>query len=68
MAIVNLAINIPDGQVARVQAALRSRYSVSTNAEASEAFRQDVVEYLRSVVHQEERKAAAAGITHPDAT
>lgn len=68
MAIVNLAINIPDAQIPRVQTALRSRYNVSTNPEASEEFRKEVANYLRTIVLQEERKAATATITEPDAT
>lgn len=68
MATVNLAITIPDAQVARVQTALRSRYNVSTNPEATEEFRREVVSYLRTIVLQEERKAATTSIIEPDAT
>lgn len=60
MASFNLVINYPDGEAARITTALKTRYGVSTNAQAIEAFRQSVVSSLRDVVLQEERTAAIA--------
>lgn len=50
MAVLNLAITVPDAQLVRVQTALKGYYGVSTNAEAQEAIRKETVERMRSIV------------------
>lgn len=68
MATFNLVITYPDGQGPRIIDALKAHYSVATNAEAQEAFRLQVTQLLKTIVLHEERKAATAPLTPPDAT
>ena len=66
MATFNLTINYPDGQAARIAAALQSHYGVTTNAAAIEAFRKEVVSRLRIIVAHEERKSAVSTVVEVD--
>lgn len=84
MATINLAVNIPDGQVARMRAALRTWWGdiedppgsgtmrPMTNAELEEKLRQVVVRNIRDIVKRVEadaaKAAAEAGVTEPDVT
>lgn len=63
MAVFNLTINYPDGEQARILAAIKAHYSVDTNAEAIEGFRREVHQRLRTIVLHEERKQALATVT-----
>lgn len=62
MAVFNLAITYPDGEGTRILTALKTHYSVGTNAEAIEAFRVQVAERVKTIVLHEERKAAVDAV------
>jgi hypothetical protein len=70
MAIINLAITVPDAQMARVQAACRATFGQVddglgglrdlTNAEIIERLRQGVIGQIKTMVARTERSAAIA--------
>jgi hypothetical protein len=76
MAIINLAINIPDAQQARALAGLKTFWTVDgvvpTNAQVIENLRKATVDMVREIVLSVERsaatKAAADGVSPIDAT
>jgi hypothetical protein len=84
MAVINLAVTIPDNQVARMQAALQTWWGLVedppgsgqfrdlTNAELTERLRQGVVRNIRDIVKRVEadaaKAAAEAGVTEPNVT
>ena len=70
MAIINFAINVPDGRVARLRTALRAHYGeiidagtglprARTNAELEEAVRQMIIHNIKSIIRSTEASAAA---------
>ena len=83
MATRNIPVTYPDGQAARIVAALKTHYGPitegeppvareRTNAEAFAAFEASVKDSLRHIVRNAERQAAKeaaeAGVTDPDVT
>lgn len=65
MAVINLAITIPDGQMARVQAALKAHWAVAgspalTNAEVVERLRLSLISSIKDIVKRVEEDAAKA--------
>ncbi len=68
MANLNLLLNIPDAQVARVQDALKTRYSVGTNQDAVEAFRKEIIFTLKKFVQRVERDQFQANLLDIDVT
>lgn len=73
MAVVNLAITIPDDQVARTIAAFRVQWNdpAMTQPQAIERLRLEVIQHIKDIVRRVERDAAiaAANIIAPiDAT
>jgi hypothetical protein len=71
MPIVNLAINIPDAQLARVQSALKAKYASNgtpnpTNAQAMEGLRQEVLGIIKGTVLAFEQAAASAAVNPVD--
>ena len=62
MAVMNLAITVPDAQLSRVQSALKTYLGnpAMTNAEAQEGFRLQVVARLKEIVARVEKEAAIA--------
>lgn len=68
MAVFNLAITYPDGEGTRILTALKSHYSVATNAEAIEAFRKQVAERVRTIVLHEEQKSATSTVVPTNPT
>lgn len=68
MATFNLAINYPDAEAARIIAAIKTHYGVTTNAGAVEALRKEVCSRLKVIVLHEERKVAAAACTEISVT
>lgn len=62
MAIMNLAITVPDAQLSRVTSALKTYLGnpAMTNAEAQEGFRLQVVARLKEIVTRMEKEAAIA--------
>ncbi len=70
MATLNFSIPIPDGEMIRVQAWLRTRQSPNlpanpTNADGLEAFRKDMRQALIDGVYGMEYQAAAAALSVP---
>lgn len=63
MATFNLTITYPDGQGAKIIAALKARYSVTTNAEAIEKYRLECARLLIDIVHDREFQTALNGLT-----
>jgi hypothetical protein len=82
VATFNLVINYPDGQQARILAAIKQRFStinrstgavvLPTNEQALEKLRLEAVRMVREMVLQEESvtaaRAAQAGVTPIDAS
>ena len=82
MAVINLAVTIPDDQVVRMRAALRTwwgkvedplgsgQFRDLTNAELTERIRLGVVRNIRDIVKRVEadaaKAAAEAGVNEPD--
>lgn len=65
MAVINLAITIPDAQMARVQAALKAHWAVAgqpalTNAEVVEKLRMSLISNIKDICKRTEEDAAKA--------
>lgn len=60
MAVLNFNITIPDAQVSRVVTALKAYFNTpsATNAELTEAMRQEFIARLKNIVSATERQAA----------
>ena len=73
MAVFNLAITIPDAELARVRAALRELWGTNlTDAQVTERIRTETRDRIKAWVVEAERRIlernATASIVPPDAT
>jgi hypothetical protein len=73
MATLNLTVNYPDAQQARILAALKARYAnngnpAPTNAQAIEGLRAEIGSIVRGIVQSYDQQAAAAAVLPPDVT
>lgn len=65
MAVVNIAITIPDAHITRVQVAFRAMQAddTLTNAQIIELIRQRTMRDIREITLDHERRTAAAAVT-----
>lgn len=68
MATFDLTLTYPDGQGARIMNALKAASGSSSNAEAIDWLRSQVIERVKQEVIAHEYGAAMAAIAEPDVT